>query len=261
MTRAWASLLAPLMKHACAGFAHPQLTCRVALFHATHSARARPRHVPRPPPTPPATPGRERTNSAAGASTGNPVADGLGQPTWQYEFVQVEDENQPWFAQTRQLLVWDPTFFGGRAWARSEDKPPSIQAAYFDHVQTDEHRAYIPIIRWQNPVQRQIRVQVVLDVSLLPQNVEGEAAPSNEVRLVVGHQPSTGLPPVVLYEETVVVNGTQNINIRPLPATVAPQGSVFVTVRGAGDKGWITVVDRMRVVLVGYESGPAAPSD
>ena len=103
------------------------------------------------------------------STAGNPDDDANGNPTWTYEWIDVNnlDADPPWYLNKTNLLTWDSYIYNRNTWGT----PYSIGTVNLDGSSMNFHYSAaaigeVPLVRWTNPTNGPARIDITGRITL-----------------------------------------------------------------------------------------------
>jgi GNAT superfamily N-acetyltransferase len=181
--------------------------------------------------------------TAVGEPTGNPDDDVLGRPVWFYG--STTDRSDTWYAAAPLRHVWDREWCsqtGNSCWVREDDEGPFFRSTVI--FQTDS--AHFPIVRWQNPTGRALRLHITGEIA-----VSWRITPKDGTRTRIVIAADTEGEGKTAFDETSPGKPGGRV-VLPVDVTVdvAPDGIVILGSRteDTGD-GWVTTTDDLTYTI------------
>jgi hypothetical protein len=164
-------------------------------------------------------------------TAGNPNNDSQGNATWYYEGAQGGNlaSANPWYAQSRSLLVWSP---GTNQWrAGTADQAPEVGQTQMSMNDINFTFAS-PIVRWQNPTGQSILTNIDFDTDMISFRHDADSYDA-ELAVVQYHALSNTYD--VLWSDTRTLPHNGLIQSGPridlANVAIAPGDSVLFTTR------------------------------
>jgi hypothetical protein len=203
--------------------------------------------------------------TAPGTSINNPSPDGLGRPTWQYEWVSGGgrlDSRDTWYAQPGHAMTWDSAWWnvGLPAWSRGDNQSPPIHEMVMTHNLVADQYSFVPVIRWLSPLRTGSLVDITGDLRIRwsgPDRV-GSPVDVDVVIALMGQRPGDYLP---LLEQTVskpinaeTVGDSITLPVDFRSITLLAGDSIVFSFRGAHDFApygrWVDMFDQINITAV-----------
>jgi hypothetical protein len=187
-----------------------------------------------------------------GAADGNPGCDAFGSPVWSYE--SVTDRGPRWYAEDPSQHVWDTEWCfqaNNGCWVFADDEGPFYKGRVI--FQTDNKR--LPVIRWQNPTGRTLRVRIAGTVKV------GWAITPKEgtdTTIVLARE-DAGKVDELVRENAIGKPKESHLFTVDLTTTVGPTGQLLFSSRTEDrGKGWVTTHDDLQITMLA-EAKTASP--
>lgn len=222
-----------------------------------------------------------RDGTIAGATTGNPFSDSLGNESWMFGWTTggALDSTSPWIFNDIVPMVWDDDWWpvGQGRWARYYDGPgadnngnPPIgrYGLVHDLSERTESVDFMPVVSWSNPTDQAALVNIKGNFTVVWEGSSGvpgvNIAPAISAEVAIGAKSASRGTTRLLYE-TVLVNPLSGVAYGDTPPTLtddvdldsialAPDEVLTFSLRGLGPERspptWVALRDDVRIIYV-----------
>jgi hypothetical protein len=206
-----------------------------------------------------------------GSSLGNPNTDAEGNPVWSMESTNSAGDGlggaNPWYKGATQLQVWDNSWYGGGpVWARGDNTNPPIGSTGLTHnISSGGTYGNVPLIRWINPIDRDVQIDIDGDLTVLWRGGGGQAGNVDfdvAIAMVDVSEGTTNLLWGELYEKPTDDTSWESLS---MPVAISglwlePGDELLIGHRGQGTAGntWPNLADNLTLTITGIVPEPSA---
>lgn len=200
-----------------------------------------------------------------GSNELNPGPGFDGVPVWKYELATGGGglgSTSPWYRQPTTTMTWDSDWYGiGQgAWTAGDDVNPPVFQNRMTHNIINDHYDRVPVVRWQNPNDDNLRVAVSGQYNVLWTGHEF-VGDDVDVELVVAHERGATGDVAVLFSTTVgkptpglSIGDSIDVPVDLSMVHLAEGDSLIfsgrATERKSGLGRWIAIQDQLKVEVV-----------